>query len=70
MSALQGSPLTPTLAERPPARVPPNFLVGRDREGRWVALASHGLGGGYFRSREAAIRYAATGADARPARCG
>lgn len=46
-------------AEPPPVRVAPSYVVGQDCRGRWVAWESHGLGGGYFRSREAAIRYAA-----------
>lgn len=46
-------------AEPPPARVALSYVVGQDCRGRWVALESHGLGGGYFRDREAAIRYAA-----------
>ena len=36
----------------------PSYIVGQDGQGRWVALESHGLGGGYFRSREAAFQYA------------
>ncbi|MER2251988.1 hypothetical protein ABS772_18885 [Methylorubrum podarium] len=36
----------------------PSYVVGQDGQGRWVALESHGLGGGYFRSREAAFHYA------------
>lgn len=46
-------------AEPLPARVALSYVVGQDCRGRWVAWESHGLGGGYFRSREAAIRYAA-----------
>lgn len=33
------------------------FVVGRDRDGRWVAVEVHGRAGGLFRSREAAIGY-------------
>ncbi|HEV2545175.1 MAG TPA: hypothetical protein VGU70_20700 [Methylobacterium sp.] len=36
----------------------PSYIVGQDGQGRWVALESQGLGGGYFRSREAAFQYA------------
>ncbi|MGU3536629.1 hypothetical protein [Methylobacterium sp. A54F] len=35
------------------------YVVGRDAEGHWVAVAAHGLCGGLFASREAAIRFAA-----------
>ena len=40
-------------------RQQPVFLVGQDREGHWVAVETHGLGGGLFTSREAALHYAA-----------
>ena len=35
------------------------FVVGRDPEGHWLAVETHGLGGGIFSSRDAAIHYAA-----------
>lgn len=35
-----------------------HFQVGRDREGFWIAVESHGRGGGYFSSHEDALRYA------------
>ena len=35
-----------------------NFLVGRDRRGRWAVSATSGQAGGIFVSREAALRYA------------
>ena len=34
------------------------FLVGQDGEGQWLAVETHGLGGGIFRSRDRALRYA------------
>lgn len=34
------------------------FLVGQDREGHWLVVETHGLGGGIFRSRDKAFRYA------------
>jgi hypothetical protein len=45
-------------AETDASRGLPSYIVGQDGQGRWVALESHGLGGGYFRSREAAFQYA------------
>ena len=36
----------------------PSFLIGQDKHGHWVAVESHGLGGGLFTSREAALDYA------------
>jgi hypothetical protein len=35
-----------------------NFVVGRDRRGRWTAVAANGRAGGVFVSRAAALRYA------------
>ena len=37
---------------------PVAFLVGQDGEGHWLAVETHGLGGGLFRSRDTAVRYA------------
>ena len=34
------------------------FLGGQDGEGHWLAVETHGLGGGIFVSRDKAIRYA------------
>ena len=34
------------------------FLVGQDRDGHWLAVETHGLGGGIFASRDKALRYA------------
>lgn len=34
------------------------FAVGRDAVGHWVALELQGRGGGFFRSKEAALHYA------------
>ncbi|CAN7715296.1 hypothetical protein [Bosea sp. LjRoot237] len=44
----------------------PHFKIGRDREGHWIAVETHGRGGGYFRSRDDALHYARAeaGADA------
>lgn len=35
-----------------------SFIVGRDHAGRWVAVEPHGLAGGIFVSRKAALDYA------------
>jgi hypothetical protein len=35
-----------------------SFLVGRDTAGHWLAVETHGLGGGIFVNATAAIRYA------------
>lgn len=51
------NPGTPAV-ERSVGPILPSYLVGQDRQGRWVALESQGRGGGYFRSREAAFHYA------------
>ena len=46
----------PHSASRPDA--PPAFLVGQDGDGHWLAVETHGLGGGIFRSRDTAVQYA------------
>lgn len=44
---------------REPAGIPlSSFVVGQDPSGRWVAIETHGLGGGLFRSRKDAVHYA------------
>lgn len=35
-----------------------SFVVGQDGQGRWLAVETHGLGGGIFASRDGALRYA------------
>lgn len=44
----------------------PSFIIGRDPEGRWVALEEHGLAGGLFRDRDAAAEYASFETGHRP----
>ena len=41
-----------------PSHATPAFVVGRDGEGRWLAVETHGLGGGFFTTEDAAVRYA------------
>ncbi len=36
-----------------------NFVVGQDYQGHWLAVETHGLGGGIFADRRTALRYAA-----------
>lgn len=55
--------------EAPAPILPPAvhaFLVGQDAQGRWLAVETHGLGGGLFRDRRAAMHYAAAETDHRP----
>ena len=35
-----------------------HFLVGQDHDGHWLAIETHGLGGGIFITRAAALHYA------------
>jgi len=35
-----------------------SFIVGQNARGNWVALETHGLAGGIFVSRDAALHYA------------
>lgn len=43
-----------------------SFIIGRDPEGRWVAMEEHGLAGGLFVTQDAAAHYAAFETDHRP----
>lgn len=43
-----------------------HFRVGRNREGRWVAVETSGARGGIFTSREAALHYAESETDRWP----
>jgi hypothetical protein len=42
------------------------FLVGEDGEGHWLAVETHGLGGGIFVTKDAALHYARAETDKRP----
>jgi hypothetical protein len=37
---------------------PLHFVVGQDRSGNWVVTETHGLYGGIFCSKDAALRFA------------
>lgn len=44
-----------------PEEAPPEplcFILGRDQGGRWIVQETHGLCGGLFASKDAAIRFA------------
>lgn len=43
-----------------------SFFVGQNATGNWVALETHGLAGGIFVSRDAALHYAEFETDHRP----
>ena len=46
--------------EPPPAKpkcAEPHFVVGQDARGCWLAIETHNLGGGIFKSREDALRF-------------
>ena len=36
----------------------PHFLVGQDQDGQWLAVETHNLGGGLFKSRRDALHFA------------
>ncbi|WP_158811039.1 hypothetical protein [Beijerinckia sp. L45] len=42
------------------------FLVGQDAQGHWLAVETHGLGGGIFITRDAALHYALSETGKRP----
>jgi hypothetical protein len=50
-------------AEEPPQpfrnNAPSRFIIGQDEQGHWVAMDSLGREGGFFISREAALKYVA-----------
>ena len=50
----------------PPSSNILNFIIGQDRAGHWIARETHGLGGGIFVSRGAALAYAEFETDHRP----
>lgn len=43
-----------------------SFVVGQDHRGHWLAVETHGHGGGIFCNRQAAMRYAAFESGWRP----
>ncbi|MGO9427542.1 hypothetical protein [Rhodoblastus sp.] len=49
--------------EKPPERFrkssPSRFVIGQDEHGHWVAMDFQGREGGFFVSREAALKYVA-----------
>jgi hypothetical protein len=45
--------------EPSPKSPPSRFIIGQDRQGHWVAVDSAGREGGFFVSREAALKYVA-----------
>lgn len=53
---------TPMQIETQTPSLPPDhqvrFLIGRDGEGHWLAVETHGHGGGIFKSRDTALQYA------------
>jgi hypothetical protein len=38
--------------------IPLRFVIGQDNEGHWLALETHGIAGGLFKTHDAAWRYA------------
>ena len=63
---MSNSLLTGTNVPEPALGPGLHFLVGQDAQGRWVAIETHGLAGGLFRSRRDAIDYAAAETRGRP----
>lgn len=46
--------------------VPATYVVGQDLDGHWLALETHGLAGGIFKTRRDAVRFACFESDAAP----
>ena len=38
-------------------RIETHFVIGQDKEGHWLALETHRLGGGLFTSRQSAVHF-------------
>lgn len=62
MSTTRSMPAVPIAAPSAPMQ----FLVGQNRQGCWVAVEIHGLGGGLFRTRTDAVHYASDETRNRP----
>jgi hypothetical protein len=43
-----------------------HFVIGKDHEGYWLVVETHGRRGGFFISREAALKYPEFETDHRP----
>ena len=56
----------PLGAEHAISATTPSFVVGPDGAGHWLAVETHGLGGGMFVSRDAALGYARSESCHRP----
>lgn len=46
-----------TASTNRPTPVESHFIIGQDSAGQWLALETHRLGGGIFRSCRGAIRF-------------
>ena len=46
-----------TVSAPQPAPVESHFIIGQDSTGQWLALETHRLGGGLFKSCQNAIRF-------------
>ena len=60
------SPLPIAIRSASPPAQEPRFIVGQDGRGRWIAVETHGLAGGIFRSCKDAIHYAEGETQRRP----
>ena len=56
----------PSTEPNPEPRPEPSFVVGPDGAGQWLAVETHGLGGGIFVSQDAALHYARSESCRRP----
>ncbi len=64
MAMFAGMGLAPEDVEPPSTQL--RFIIGQDRRGHWIAKETHGLAGGIFVSRQAALDYAEFETDRRP----
>ena len=64
MSMLTEMDLASEDAEPPSKQL--RFIIGQDCQGHWIAREAHGLAGGIFTSRQAALDYAEFETDRQP----
>ncbi|MCW6510849.1 hypothetical protein M8523_22805 [Hyphomicrobiales bacterium BP6-180914] len=50
-------PVAYTSAEATQAKVESHFIIGQDPSGHWLAIETHRLGGGLFKSRADAVHF-------------
>ncbi|WP_342360148.1 hypothetical protein [Terrarubrum flagellatum] len=63
---LEGGVESHTLAQTTLSALSADYIVGQDRDGRWLAMERNGRAGGLFVTREAALQFAESETGHRP----